>query len=294
MLVAAAAALALVSPLAFDILDRRILVVGDAERALGIASAAWFVQVDDEATRVLAHDQFRRFASTLLRNQSRGARGVFGFTSVKIGGGVTAVVLDVARTLVELGSQVLVVDADSLTLDSPLGSASPGLTELLAGRATAAELVQQQTHLDTTLSVIGFGHARDTGIQRLDILREALTRWATEFDTVLVDIAPILPSADAELLIDAIGQVFLVVEAGVATKGEIARARGQLERLAPEAVGLVVNKVSLESGWPELRAQMVETITRGRFQTFMSTSYLHLQYDLLKARLHQWRTRSKR
>ena len=294
ILLAAAAALGLASPVAFDLLDRRILVVGDAERALGIASAAWFVQVDDEATRVLAHDQFRRFASTLLRNQSRGARGVFGFTSVKVGGGATAVVLEVARTLVELGSRVLVVDANSLALASALASDRPGLTELLAGRATAAEIIQQQSMSGTTLPVVGFGHARDTGIQRLDILRDALASWAQEFDTVLVDIAPILPSADAELVIDAIGQVFLVVEAGVANKGEVARARAQLERLAPEAVGLVVNKVPLENGGPALRAQMVETITRGRFQTFMSTPYLRLQYELLKTRIHQWRTRSRR
>jgi Mrp family chromosome partitioning ATPase/uncharacterized protein involved in exopolysaccharide biosynthesis len=285
MLLAAGIALTLIVPVLIDMLDRRIRVVGDAERAMGIASAGWVVRVDDDASRILARDQSRRFASTLMRNQNRGAKGVFGFTSVKVGGGATAVVLDVARTLKELGSNVLVVDANSLTLSSPMADAGPGVTDLLAGRASAHDIVREQTHAGQTLSVVPFGQARESGIQRLDILKAALVEWSATYPMVLVDIAPILPSADAELVIDAIGQVFLIVEANSVTKGDVVRARNALQKLAPDAVGLIVNKVALEDGGNELTSQLVETITGGRFQTFMSTSSVGLRIEAMRTRL---------
>lgn len=293
VLLAAAAALALTLPMAIDKLDRRILTVGDAERALNIASAAWLVEVGDEATRILARDQFRRFASTLLRNHARGAGGAFGFTSVKVGGGATAVILELARTLQQLGSRVLVVDANSLALESPMRSEHAGLSELLAGHASFDEVIVPQQQLGVMVDVVPFGPAGDSSIQRLDVLKVALQQWSQRYDIVLLDLPPILPSADAELLIDVIGQVFLVVQAEAATKGEVARARAQLEKLAPDAVGLVVNKVPFEAGDSGLMAQLVETITHGPFRTFMSMSALRIQLQLLALRWQRFFSSSR-
>lgn len=277
-------AITLLLPLVFDMLDRRVLAVGDAERALGIRSAAWWVEINDESSRILAREQSRRFASTLLRNKARGARGVFGFTSVKVGGGATALVMDVASTLRQLGSRVLIVDANSLSHHSLIANAGLGLTDLLDERASPDDVISNQEHLGQVLSVVSFGQASERGIQRLDILHDAIAQWCLDYDLVLLDIPPVLPSADAELLIDAIGQVFLVVEANAATKGEVASVRLQLEKMAPDALGLVVNKVSMELGGNELRAQMVETITGGSFRTFMSMSSLQLQLQMMRVR----------
>ena len=120
-------------------------------------------------------------------------------------------------------------------------------------------------------------------------MRSAIAQWSLDYDMVLFDIAPILPSADAELLIDAIGQVFLVVEANAATKGEVAQARSQLEKIAPEAIGLIVNRVPMEVGGSELQAQMVETITGGSYNAFMSMSFLRLQLAMLRVRWSKMR-----
>ena len=62
----------------------------------------------------------------------------------------------------------------------------------------------------------------------------------------LVDIPPILPSADAELLVDVVGQVFLVAEAGMVSKRDVSRVRAVLEQLDPGAVGLIVNGYARE------------------------------------------------
>jgi len=100
---------------------------------------------------------------------------------------------------------------------------------------------------------------------------------------VLVDVAPLLPSADAELLIDLIGQVFLVVEAGGASKGDVARCRAVLEKLDPRAVGLIVNRVTLDFAGAHAREYVVENITGGRAERFLNVSQVRLWLQLQHA-----------
>jgi Mrp family chromosome partitioning ATPase len=288
-LLLASMALMLLVPVAVDFLDKRVITVGDAEKAMQIPAAAWLVDHRDAATGILIDEQLRRFASTLRRNQARGARNVYSFSSVKVGGGTTSTVLELARTLVELGSRTLVVDADSLTHTSALGSDAPGLTDLMLGKTTAQAAITPQHHFGMQLNVVPYGLSTDSGIKRLDVFKAALDTWHEQFDMVLIDLPPLLPSADAELLIDAIGQVFLLVEAEELTKADVVRARVQLERMDPDAVGLIVNRVPVESGGESIKTQLVETITGGRFNRFMSSSQWALHWSLLQLRLQQWR-----
>ncbi len=288
-LLLAAAALGLALPVLIDFLDARILTVGDAERAMGIASAAWMVDRHDVPSRVVARDQLRRFASTLNRNRSRGTGGVFAFSSVKADGQSAQLILGVAHTLQELGTRVLVVDANSMAHASPLHDERVGLTELLSGLATAEDVIHaQRSGQNDQLAFVPFGQARATGIQRLDVLRAAIDQWLTRYELILIDIPPILPSADAELLIDAIGQVFLVVEAEAVTKAEVARARMQLEKMGPEAVGLIVNKLTMESSGSDTRARVVENLTGRKFQSFMTKPAIGLQLQLLRLHWARW------
>jgi succinoglycan biosynthesis transport protein ExoP len=293
-LLLACMALTLLVPIGMDFLDKRVITVGDAEKAMQIPSAAWVVEHCDAATGVLVNEQLRRFASTLRRNQARGARNVFSFSSVKVGGGTTSTVLELARTLVELGSRTLVIDADSLTSTSALASDAPGLTDLMLGKISATSAITSQQHFGIQLNVVPYGLSIDSGIKRLDVFKAALKIWQEEFDMVLIDLPPLLPSADSELLIDAIGQVFLLVEAEENSKADVVRARIQLERMDPDAVGLIVNRVPVESGGESIKTQLVESITGGRFNHFMSSSQLALRWSLLRLRLQQWRMGRRR
>jgi Mrp family chromosome partitioning ATPase len=81
----------------------------------------------------------------------------------------------------------------------------------------------------------------------------------------------LLTSADAELLARSVGQVLLVVEAGAVSRGEVQRAAGLLHRLAPEAVGLVVNRISPFTAGGYLRDLMIESISGRRSASVYST-----------------------
>ena len=272
---------ALVAPMGIDLFYNRIRSVNEAEKLLGIPAAGWQIRREDLPTRLYAEEQSRRFAATLMRLKSRTERSVFAFTAVKSGGGATGTVLDTAATLTALGARVLVVEANSFRPFGGFDGGHPGLRQLLVDDLAPQDIPRDYAHQGTTLQVIGVG-AGTQGLQRLDRLRGALARWSQDYEYVLFDLAPLLMSADAEMLIEVLGQVFLVVPAESVTKGEIVRAKRLLQKLDPEAVGLFVNDVPLFRGSGYMEESIVETVTRGRFSHFMTASDLQLKWELLR------------
>lgn len=288
---ALACVLALLAPVALDLLDRRIYTVNEAEKLMGIAAAGWQVEVRDLPTRMFAGEQTRRFASTLIRNKSRCAQQVFAFSSIKSAGGATTVVLDTAAMLQQLGLRVLVLDANSFASGAAFSALAPGLSSYLAGSAELAQIRQTITHQGATLQAVGFGTEPQPGIQRLDRLKLAIEKWSADYDFILIDLPPVLLSADAELLIDALGAVILVLEAQSITPGEVMRTKRLLEKLDPQAVGMFVNRVPMFQGGGYLYELIAETLTRSKFSDFMSLSNAKLQIELLRAHWVQKRMR---
>ena len=289
-----ASALAVAAAVALDLVDRRIYTVNEAEKLMGIPAAGWQLEGLDLPSQLYAKEQTRRFASTLIRNKARSGQSVFSFTSVKTPGAATSVMLDTAAVLKQLGSRVLVVDANSFSPSSAFNATRPGLSDYLAGSVDSDHILQILSHHDEQMIGIGFGQAHDSGVQRLDLLKLAISQWQQQYEFILIDLPPVLLSADAELLIDALGQVFLVLEAQSVSKGEVTRAKRVLEKLDPEAVGLFVNNIPMFQGGGYMRELMVETLTKEKFSDFMSLSALRLQVELLRARWLQKRMKSPR
>jgi polysaccharide biosynthesis transport protein len=281
---AAGLALGLGLPIALDLLGRRIRSVNDAERLMGITAAGWQVLAQSLPTQLFADEQSRRFASALMRNRARGARRTFAFTSVKPGAGVTTSILDTARVLAQLGSRALVVEANAFEPYAGFDAAAPGLSDYLAGTAELAELPRPFAWRGTTLEVVSIGGEGRGGITRLDRLNEAMAEWSERYDYVLVDLPPLLLCADAEMLIDALGQVFLVLEADAVTRGEISRAKRLLQKIDPEAVGLFVNKVPVFRGAGYMEGLITETLMRTRFERFMSLPGWKLWWEMQRTR----------
>lgn len=269
MVLMAALASAVVVPIGRDLLDRRVHTVNDAQRLMGIAPAGWQVQRSDTASQIFGDEQLRRMAAALIRSQGARQQRVFGFTGCKPGAGTTTLVLELANTLRSLGFKVLAIEANGSACDPRFASGRPGLTELLRGQARGAEVIAEATATLPPRVAIGGGSGTVT-IERLDRLGQALTHWAGVADFVLVDMPPLLTSADAELLARTVGQVLLVVEAGVVTKGEVQRARRLLQTIDPQAVGLVVNRIAPFAGGGYLRDLMLESVSGRHAGAFFS------------------------
>ncbi len=284
---------ALVVPIVLDMLDRRILTVGDAEKAMGMQAAGWLVDArSDVSAKMLQEEQSRRLASTLLRNKLSSDNGVFAFAPLGYGGESTEAILDIAKTLQILGTRVLVVDANHMRLNSPINIAGPNLHDMLSGKvgpmSAIGSLELKEISMSSNgglelnemaLNVVGLG-SQSAGLQRLDRLKEAFAVWSKEFDIVLVEVPPIMHSADSELLIDMIGQVFLIVEVGEVGRSDVLKARQQISRINPAAVGLIVTHVPMMELGNDVQKQMTESITQTRFSALMTLSEMQLKIQI--------------
>lgn len=285
MVLVAALGAALVAPMALDLLDRRVHTVNDAQRLMGIVPAGWQVQRSDTASQIFGGEQLRRMAAALIRSRDARQQCIFGFTACKPGAGTTTLVLELANTLRSLGFKVLAVEANGTARDRRFASGRPGLAELLRGQASSEDIMAEAT--DTLPPRVAVsGGSGTVAIERLDRLDQALKDWAGTVDFVLVDMPSLLTSADAELLVRTVGQVLLVVEAGVVTKGEVQRARRLLQTIDPDAVGLVVNRIAPFAGGGYLRELMLESVTGRRAGAFFSTPRWRLWWALIFTRRH--------
>jgi Mrp family chromosome partitioning ATPase len=84
------------------------------------------------------------------------------------------------------------------------------------------------------------------------------------YDLVLLDVPPILLSADAELLISCAAAALLIISAERGSAGEIRRAASLLERLAPPVVGAVLNRVRVYDRGGYYAQMLMEYETRER------------------------------
>ena len=272
MVLLAAAAAGLLAPVLRDLLDRRVHTVNDAQRVMGIAPAGWQIERGDNASQIFGDEQLRRMAAALMRSQRARGQRVFGFSGCKPGAGTTSLVLELGQTLRTLGCRVLVVEANGYASDARYASARPGLAQLLRAQATADEVITEATAtLPARVAASGPGSDGRVAIERLDRLEQALRHWAEGADFVLVDMPPLLASADAELLVRSVGQVLLVVQAGAVTQGEVRRASRLLQTIDPEAVGLVVNRISPFTTGGYLRELMLESLSGRRLDTVFTT-----------------------
>lgn len=283
MVLLAALVASLITPMVRDILDKRVRTVNDAHRLMGIAPAGWQVLREDTASHVFADEQLRRMAATLIRTREKLGRPLFGFTDCKPGGGTTTLILELANTLQALGYHVLVVEANGFSRDPRYRTGRPGLFDLLRGHADSSAVQAPATADLPPRVAVGGGNER-MPLERLDRLQSALQDWSAQADFVLVDMPPLLVSADAELLVRMVGQVLLVIEAGAVTAGEVTRARRLLQTLDPEAVGVVVNRIAPFDGGGYLRELMLESLTGRRADTIYTLPYWKLVLSALALR----------
>ena len=285
-----ACVLAFTAAIALDMVDRRIYTVNEAEKLMGIPAAGWQLEDSDLSSKIFAKEQTRRFSSALIRNKARSGQHVFSFTPVKSVVSAGNVMLDTAVVLQQLGFRVLVVDANSFSPSPNFDALVPGLSDYLSSAADVEQIAQTVIYQDQAIAGVGFGSQLSSGVQRLDLLKQAVSLWSDQYEFVLIDLPPLLLSADTELLIGALGQVFIVLEAQVVSKGESTHAKRMLEKLDPEAVGLFVSNIPVFQDGGYMKELMIEMLTKEKFSRFMSLSNLRLQIELLRAQWVQKRT----
>ncbi|HXZ33152.1 MAG TPA: polysaccharide biosynthesis tyrosine autokinase [Terriglobales bacterium] len=160
---------------------------------------------------------------------------------------------NLAITLAQRGSRVLLVDADlrRSTLLRQLGvepGTTEGLSSVLTGNSASQAVTKPFPQLPN-LEVIPAGPQTPWPAELLASkkMKELLERWCTEYDHIVIDTTPILFFADTMPLAAKADGVLLVVLAGRSRRKAMVRTLDMLSRAKAHVLGLIVNGAVLES-----------------------------------------------
>jgi capsular exopolysaccharide synthesis family protein len=179
-------------------------------------------------------------------------------TSAQPGEDKTGAVANLAVTLAQMGSRVILVDADlrrpSLHTVFDLSN-EPGLTNSLlsAGSAVPAngkssgypfaeDIPVVQTHVPN-LRLLPSGPLPPNPAEILgsNLMRDLIEHLCSEADYVLFDAPPILAVTDAAVLAAKVDGTLLVLKAGKTSRDNAREAKEQLEKVHANLLGTILN-----------------------------------------------------
>jgi succinoglycan biosynthesis transport protein ExoP len=172
-------------------------------------------------------------------------------TSSLPGEGKSTTTVNLAITLADAGSRVILVDADLRrpSVAEYMGlEGEVGLTTVLIGRASVEDVVQPWGN--GNLHVLPSGQIPPNpsellGSRSMANLLDQLTR---EYDVVLIDTPPLLPVTDAAILAKLTGGALVVVGSERLHRQQLEEAMGALETVGARVLGVVLNRLVRKTG----------------------------------------------
>jgi tyrosine-protein kinase Etk/Wzc len=213
-------------------------------------------------------EAFRALRTNLqfLRLEMKGK--LFLITSSFVQEGKTLNVVNLALSMAQAGSRVLLVDAD---LRKPLVhrvfglSREPGITDYVLGNYhwkevtnSISDVMLGEFGIDDILQTPGMDNMNfvtagtkppnPTEILSSSRFKEFLTEAGREYDFIFVDAPPILPVADATEIAPLMDGIFLVYTVDKIGRGVLKRAKSTLDNVEARVLGVILNNVKPEAG----------------------------------------------
>jgi exopolysaccharide/PEP-CTERM locus tyrosine autokinase len=213
--------------------------------------ARGFVTPDAAPTAI--SQEFRVIKRPLIANAfGRGAEAVHNgrrvmVTSAFAGEGKSFCAINLAMSIAaERDTYVLLVDADVAKPSIPreLGvEGGPGLMDCLIDRTLDVGDLVQPTNIERlSLLPAGRHHEHATELLASASMKDLVDHLANRYDDriIIFDSPPISLTTEARVLASYMGQIVMVVEAGVTPREAVTDALASIG--SPEVVGLVLNK----------------------------------------------------
>ena len=238
------------------VLDTKVRSEADV-RALTDSSILGVIAFDDgvpthpvilrEDPRSAAAEAIRRLRTNMqFVGVADESRSVLISSSIP-GEGKSTTALNLAVSLADAGSKVLLIDADLRrpSIAEYLGlEGSVGLTTVLIGKAGVEDVVQPWA--DSTLDILPAGQIPPNPSELLGsgAMRSLLSEVSARYDTVLIDSPPLLPVTDAAVLGRQVGGVLVVVGVDRIHRPQLVETIESLDTAGCHVMGLVINKIA--------------------------------------------------
>ncbi len=207
-------------------------------------------------------ESYRGIRTNLLFSQL-GKYRVIVITSATLKEGKSMVSSNLAMVVAQQGARVLLIDAN---MRDPVQhklfglGREPGLSDYLLGQLPWQKATRHIS--DVMLGDFGVDHVLMTpGLDQLDILTsgrsvanssdllaipamtELLGQARQEYDMVIVDMPPLLHTADANVVAGEVDGVLLVYHMGTVTRGALRRAKKSVDAVGGNVAGVVLNGI---------------------------------------------------
>ena len=188
--------------------------------------------------------------SMLLSTSGRPPRVVL-ITSAQPGEGKTTTVVNLAITLAQLGSRVLVVDSDMrkprIANLLKLKPSLAGLSTYLTGQSSLDEAIVATSIPNLYGIPCGPSPPNPAELLSSSQLKELLNGTHEKFHYLLLDSPPVLHVADARILAAQVEAVILVAHGGVTPRELVNHAKMQLLQVNANVIGVALNNVDFST-----------------------------------------------
>lgn len=242
LVAAAACALAIVVPVAFDFFDPRIQATSDVEKVLGVPLLGYVPLRKGSREDESFDSKIRAAALALQRDyEGKGSR-VIVVTSTEPNAGTSYLSSQLGKALGDLGSKVLVIGANPLSLKSEPVQSVSSLASFLSGSVPLQSAVKGSG--EGPPDRIATGPVEPS--KRLKFFQRLLSTLPLillEYQVVLIDTAPLLKCPEAEVLLERADVSLIVVRAGSFSRQSIRETARKVDRTGCKAVGIILNRV---------------------------------------------------
>lgn len=173
---------------------------------------------------------------------------VIGVTSAQASEGKSSISINLAYTLAELGSKVILVDCDMRrpAIHSNVGaSATPGLSDVLLGKVNLSEAVitYKSSTNNTYYDIIPGGEIPDNPSEMLNSNRfqKLIDVVASAYDYVILDLPPVGPVIDAVMVTRCTDGLLVVIRENHCPRFVLDDCMQQLTYAKANILGFVLN-----------------------------------------------------
>jgi len=189
-------------------------------------------------------EAFRVLRTNLQFSTLDASRQMLVVTSAVPNEGKTFIATNLAISMAKSGRSVLLLDADMRkpNVAGLLGlENSVGLITVLLGRTSLEQAVQMHP---SGVSFLGTGPQPPNPAEVLDTqaMRELFGKLRAAYDVVIVDAPPLLPVADAAILLTEVDGALLVTRHGSTNREQVRQAVARVKAVGGRLVGTIFNQ----------------------------------------------------